>query len=47
MPNELPIVFDDDNPVWTKADFAKAEHFDGVPLVEVEAARRSRRRPAG
>jgi uncharacterized protein (DUF4415 family) len=28
-------VFDDDNPEWTKADFAKAARFDGVKMKDL------------
>ena len=28
-------VFDDDNPEWTKADFARATRFDGVKMKDL------------
>jgi uncharacterized protein (DUF4415 family) len=28
-------VFDDDNPEWTKADFAKATRFDGIKMKDL------------
>jgi uncharacterized protein (DUF4415 family) len=28
-------VFDDDNPEWTKADFANATRFDGVKMSDL------------
>jgi uncharacterized protein (DUF4415 family) len=28
-------VFDDDNPEWTEADFAKATHFDGIKAKDL------------
>ncbi|HEY0330786.1 MAG TPA: BrnA antitoxin family protein [Rhodopseudomonas sp.] len=28
-------VFDDDNPEWTKADFAKATRFDGIKAKDL------------
>jgi len=29
--SEKPVVFDDDNPEWTEADFARARRGDAIP----------------
>lgn len=46
---ETPVVFDDDNPEWTEADFAQARAATDVLPPELLAAfgKRSRGRPAG
>lgn len=31
MPEERPVIFDDDNPEWTEADFARALKGDAIP----------------
>lgn len=48
MANDRPIVFDDDNPEWTEADFARARPASEVlpPEIVAQLVRR-RGRPAG
>ena len=49
MSNSPPIVFDDDNPEWTEADFARAKRGDDIP-EHIRAAfpkTAARGRPAG
>lgn len=46
MSDKKPVVFDDDNPEWTEADFARAVKLNGVSLAEAtQAIRRARGRP--
>jgi len=48
MAAESPVVFDDDNPEWTEADFARAKPADDVlPPEFMQAYRRGRGRPVG
>lgn len=37
MSNEKPVVFDHDNPEWTKADFARAVGPEGLSDAELAA----------
>ena len=46
MPENVPIVFDDENPEWTEADFARARPLSAFPELEA-ALLRKRGRPAG
>jgi uncharacterized protein (DUF4415 family) len=47
MADENHVVFDDDNPEWTEADFAAAKPAEAVlPAAVMEAYRRGRGRPA-
>jgi uncharacterized protein (DUF4415 family) len=48
MNKQPPVVFDDDNPEWTKADFARAVPADQVhdPVI-AQALVRKVGRPAG
>src|SRR3546814_2385651 len=45
MPNK-PVVFDDENPEWTKEDFARARPASELP-PQIAAAFRRPGRPAG
>lgn len=47
--SKRPVVFDDDNPEWTEADFAKARAAADMLPSELIAAfgKRPRGRPAG
>ena len=50
MASDLPpVVFDDDNPEWTEADFARARPADEVlpPAIAAALVKRGRGRPAG
>ncbi|KQS01542.1 hypothetical protein ASG11_17995 [Sphingomonas sp. Leaf357] len=48
MPHEdRPVVFDDDNPEWTKEDFAKALRGDEIPAEIRAAFGKGRGRPVG
>lgn len=44
---DKPVIFDDDNPEWTEADFARAKKYPaGAPLKDiVDDIVRSRGRP--
>jgi uncharacterized protein (DUF4415 family) len=43
-----PVVFDDDNPEWTEADFARAQRGDEIPSLIREAFGKGKRgRPVG
>lgn len=48
MPDERerPVVFDDDNPEWTDADFARARPLDAFPELQ-SALLRKPGRPVG
>jgi uncharacterized protein (DUF4415 family) len=46
MTNEQEIAFDQDNPEWTEADFARAQPLSAFPDLEA-ALMRKRGRPAG
>jgi len=37
MPDEPPVIFDDDNPEWTVEDFARAKRGDDIPAPLREA----------
>ena len=41
------MVFDEDNPEWTKADFARARPISEFPELAVAMAKAKRGRPAG
>ena len=45
--SDKPIVFDDDNPEWTDADFARAVPASQLDEVELAAFPRTRGRPPG
>ena len=47
MSSKPPVVFDDDNPEWTLADFAAAKTGDAIPAHIREAFPRGRGRPKG
>lgn len=44
---EPPVVFDEDNPEWTKADFARARPISEFPELAAAMAKAKRGRPAG
>lgn len=46
MPIKQPVTFDDDNPEWTKEDFARARPISDFPDLAV-AFPKARGRPAG
>jgi uncharacterized protein (DUF4415 family) len=41
--SDKPVVFDDDNPEWTKEDFAKAKPLSAFPELEAALKRRGGR----
>ena len=45
MSSKPPVVFDEDNPEWTEADFAAAKTGDDIPAHIREAFPRGRGRP--
>jgi len=45
--SDRPVVFDTDNPEWTKADFARAQQGDDIPAHIRAAFPKTRGRPAG
>jgi uncharacterized protein (DUF4415 family) len=47
MPHKTPVVFDDDNPEWTAADFAAAKTGDAIPAHIRGAFPKTRGRPKG
>jgi uncharacterized protein (DUF4415 family) len=48
MADRKPIVFDDDNPEWTRDDFARARPISEFPkLTEALATAKARGRPKG
>lgn len=49
MSKEPPVVFDDDNPEWTREDFARARPASDFPQLAgvLEKAGKPRGRPAG
>lgn len=47
MPEVNEIVFDDDNPEWTEADFARAKRGDDIPAFIREAFVKRPGRPRG
>ena len=48
MSKDKPVIFDDDNPEWTEADFARAVPADQIlPAEFMGAFRRARGRPTG
>ncbi len=47
MSSKPPVVFDEDNPEWTEADFAAAKAGDAIPAHIREAFSRGRGRPKG
>ena len=47
MSSKPPVVFDEDNPEWTEADFAAAKTGDAIPAHILEAFPRGRGRPKG
>ena len=48
MSRKPPVVFDEDNPEWTEADFAAAKTGDDIPAHIREAfPRKPRGRPKG
>jgi uncharacterized protein (DUF4415 family) len=48
MSKEKPVIFDDDNPEWTEADFARAKRGDDIPAAIRAAFPKSKGgRPAG
>ena len=47
MPRKPAFVIDDDNPEWTREDFARAERGDDIPPHIRAAFPKTRGRPAG
>lgn len=49
MSDQRPVLFDDDNPEWTKADFAQAKPISEFPELEAAfaSAKAKRGRPRG
>ena len=47
MSSKPDVAFDDDNPEWTKEDFARAQSGDGIPPHIRAAFPKTRGRPAG
>ena len=47
MPRKPPVIFDDDNPEWTEADFAAAKTGDAIPDHIRAAFPKTRGRPKG
>ena len=47
MPRKPPVMFDDDNPEWTEADFAAAKAGDAIPAHILAAFPKTRGRPKG
>lgn len=48
MSDKRPVVFDDDNPEWTEADFARAKRGDEIPAHILAAFPKSKGgRPKG
>ena len=47
MPEVSEVVFDDDNPEWTEADFARALRDDEIPAAIREAFPKTTGRPRG
>lgn len=46
MPTKHPVIFDEDNPEWTKEDFARARPLSDFPEL-VAAFPKARGRPVG
>jgi uncharacterized protein (DUF4415 family) len=46
MSNQKPVVFDDENPEWTDADFASARPVEDFPALAA-ALPKARGRPVG
>ncbi len=47
MSDEKPVIFDDDNPEWTEADFARAKRGTDIPEAIRNAFPKKAGRPAG
>ncbi|MEP7222283.1 MAG: BrnA antitoxin family protein [Novosphingobium sp.] len=47
MPRKPPVMFDEDNPEWTEADFAAAKAGDAIPAHIAAAFPKPRGRPKG
>ncbi len=47
MSSEPPVKFDDDNPEWTEADFARSKSHDDIPDHIRAAFPKRRGRPVG
>ena len=47
MSSNPPVVFDDDNPEWTDADFAAAKTGGAIPAHILAAFPKTRGRPKG
>ncbi len=47
MSHNPPVVFDDDNPEWTEADFAAAKRGNDIPAHIRSAFPKNRGRPVG
>jgi uncharacterized protein (DUF4415 family) len=47
MSSKPPVLFDEDNPEWTEADFAKAKTGDFIPAHILAAFPKTRGRPKG
>lgn len=47
MSRKLPVVFDDDNPEWTGADFARAQPASELPDELAAVFKRPAGRPSG
>ena len=45
MPRKREIIFDEDNPEWTKEDFARAKGPEAMTQAELAAFPRTRRGP--
>lgn len=45
--SDKPVMFDDDNPEWTEADFARARPLADFPELAAAFAKAKRGRPAG
>lgn len=47
MSDENPVVFDDENPEWTEADFARARPISEFPALAAAFERARAGRPVG
>ncbi len=47
MSDQPPVVFDDDNPEWTEADFARARPIEDIPQLAAAFPKSKGGRPKG